>query len=366
MSLSSEKKHNGYMPQGATLVTGGLGFIFSHYVENHLAYWPHSRVVVFDKEDYVANRKNLEDALRKYGPQRLKIIKGDVRNVEYLQYILYSEMIDTVVHAAAVSHVDHSFNAPIQHTLNNCVGSQSVFEACRLHNKRLDTCHKIRRIIMVSSDEVIGDQEDRNDEQTTVLSPTNPYSASKAAAEMITSSYIKSYKLPIIVTRGNNVYGPRQYPEKVVPKFCLLLQKDRDLPIHGSGHQTRSMMYVTDAAEAYRTIVEHGNIGEVYNIESGYEHSVIDIAKALMTIKGIEQKEQEKRLSHVRDREYNDSNYRVNGDKLKTLGFMCKVHFDDGILKTYEWYQRNASKFWQAEQIETAITPHPIVTGFGM
>jgi dTDP-glucose 4,6-dehydratase len=357
-----------YTPQGGTLVTGGLGFIFSYYVSAHLEKWPESKVVVLDKEDYCSNRKNL-DLVRDMYPGQVHIVKGDVRDMDLVRYILQQENIDTVVHAAAVSHVDHSFSAPLIHNSVNTYGSHCMLETIRKYNRDPETTTPVRRILFVSSDEVMGDNESVLDEES-VLKPTNPYSASKAAAEMFASAYKHSYDLPIIITRGNNVYGPRQYPEKVIPKFCMLLNRNKPLTVHGNGSQTRSMMYVTDAARAYQMILERGELGHIYNIEANCEKSVIDIAEQLVAIHRAECHQDcdscdscdcstTGKIVYVRDRDYNDSNYRVNGNKLTSLGFIPEVDFETGLKKTYEWYRTYGANYWRNEAVESALQAHP-------
>lgn len=203
-----------------------------------------------------------------------KFVEGNVRSVDLVRHILLQDAIDTVVHFAAETHVDNSFGNSFTFTETNVMGTHVLLEACRLSPM-------VKRFVHVSTDEVYGESSyltDSSNVEAAALTPTNPYSATKAAAEMLVSAYGTSYNLPYIITRGNNVYGPRQYPEKAIPKFVHLLQRKRKIPIHGAGNSLRSYMHVRDAASAFDYVLHKGEVLNVYNIGAHEERSVLAVA----------------------------------------------------------------------------------------
>jgi len=281
-----------------------------------------------------------------------KFIKGDIQSADLLNYILEEEQIDTVMHFAAQSHVDNSFGNSLAFTLNNSYGTHVLLESCRLFGK-------IRRFIAMSTDEVYGESslgKETGCNESSTLEPTNPYSAAKAGAEMMVKAYMTSYKMPCIIIRGNNVYGPHQFPEKMIPKFTLLASRGAPLPIHGDGGATRSYLYVEDVAEAFETILTKGKIGETYNIGTQKERTVLDvagdIAKAFDLPTG--------QLTHVRDRAFNDQRYFICDKKLASLGWEGKTSWKDGLSKTIGWYLENGfASYWQNGDVENALQAHP-------
>lgn len=313
------------------LITGGLGFIASNFINK---YYDKYSIVIIDKCDICSSYKNLTN------PDKVKLYIGNINNQLLVEQILENENITHVMHFAAQSHVDNSFNNPIQYTYDNVLGTQNLLEACKRYNK-------LKLIIHVSTDEVYGEPlSNTRMNENTILCPTNPYSASKAAAEMIVNAYLKSYNLPIIISRGNNVYGPRQYPEKLIPRFINLLKHNKRCTIHGNGSALRSYVYIDDVSSAFETILEKGVIGEIYNIHSPYEYSVLEVSKEL--IKLIHKSDNYYNyIKFVEDRIYNDYRYHISGDKLLSLGWKPIVSFVDGLKKTIEWYQEHeSSQHW--------------------
>ena len=203
----------------------------------------------------------------------------------------------------------------------------------------LDCCHKygkIKKFIHVSTDEVYGesmiDVNEKSKTEQSVLCPTNPYAATKAGAELLAQSYNHSFKMPIIITRGNNVYGPNQYPEKLIPNFIQLLEEDKKVTIQGDGSCVRAFLHSDDTSKAFECILEKGEIGEIYNIgcNEGMEYSVLDIAKLL--IKKIKNTENyDKWIEYIEDRPFNDKRYYISNQKLKNLGWDIHVNLEDGI-----------------------------------
>ena len=230
-----------------------------------------------------------------------------------VDHVLYTYNIDYVIHFAAQSHVQNSFDNSLQFTQDNILGTHTLLECCRKYDK-------IEKFIHVSTDEVYGESMISVDEnkktEHSILCPTNPYAATKAGAELIAQSYNHSYKMPIIITRGNNVYGPNQYPEKIIPKFIKLLKEGKKVTIQGNGSAIRAFLHSYDTAKAFECILEKGTIGEIYNIgcNDGMEFSVIEIAKIL--IKKIKNTENyDEWIEYVEDRPFNDSRYFISNEK---------------------------------------------------
>jgi dTDP-glucose 4,6-dehydratase len=215
--------------------------------------------------------------------------------------------------------------------MDNVLGTHNLLESVRLH------CPHLKKFIHVSTDEVYGEStmnpHDNQKTEQSVLCPTNPYAATKAAAELIAQSYYHSFKMPIIITRGNNVYGPRQYPEKVIPRFIYQLQEDKPVTIQGDGSCLRAFLHVKDAAAAFTTILERGELGEIYNIgcDEGMEYSIMDIAVLLIHLIKGEHVNENEWIQFIEDRPFNDKRYYISNSKLKALGWKIDINFEDGI-----------------------------------
>lgn len=284
---------------------------------------------------------------------RYDFVEGDILDASFLRYLLQSKAIDTVIHFAAQSHVDNSFGNSLEFTRNNVLGTHVLLEACRAYGG-------VRRFIHVSTDEVYGtaSAEDPAWGESAVLRPTNPYSASKAAAEMIVSGYLRSYKMPIIVTRGNNVYGPGQYPEKVIPKFTLQTISGLPCTIHGKGDNSRHFVHVSDAAAAFVAIMAKGSVGETYNVGCEEEITTLEVAETIGDIlKKTEDLEQ--KIVFVEDRCFNDFRYPVDRSKLETLGWAPRIAWREGMEMTVKWYRENASLYWSATDLGKTLEAHP-------
>ncbi len=314
------------------------------------------QIIVLDKLDYCATLNNLREI---NNHSNFKFIKGDILSPDLVSYILETEKIDTVMHFAAQTHVDNSFGNSLAFTMNNTYGTHVLLEACRKYGK-------IQRFINVSTDEVYGETSLGSTTgltESSRLEPTNPYSAAKAGAEMMASAYYTSYKMPVITTRGNNVYGPHQFPEKMIPKFTLLASRGLELPIHGDGQSIRSYLYVEDVAEAFDLVLHKGTPGEVYNIGTQKERTVTDVAKDLCTIFGLETSDS---ITHVRDRAFNDRRYYICDNKLMALGWKETTTWEDGLKKTVDWYLKNGfSEYWDNGNVEAALQPHPVMPSGG-
>jgi UDP-glucose 4,6-dehydratase len=265
----------------------------------------------------------------------------NISNSSFIRHILEEHNVDTIIHFAAQSHVDNSFGNSISFTVDNVLGTHHLLETVRQYGN-------IKRFIHVSTDEVYGEVAlDETCSEKSILNPTNPYAASKAAAEFIVKSYHKSYDIPIIITRGNNVYGRGQYPEKLIPKFIEQLLKGGKMTIHGQGNTIRNFIHVEDVARAFETILFQGRPNEVYNIGTENEHTVMDIAKRLFDLICVNRDRLfEECVEYVEDRPFNDFRYSVNTQKLDELGWKPTVSFEKGMEDTVEWYRNRKADYF--------------------
>ncbi|KAK9674228.1 hypothetical protein RND81_12G219500 [Saponaria officinalis] len=328
------------------LITGAAGFIASHVANRLVRSYPEYKIVVLDKLDYCSNLKNLRPS---QSSPNFKFVKGDIASADLVNYLLITENIDTIMHFAAQTHVDNSFGNSFEFTKNNIYGTHVLLEACKVTGQ-------IKRFIHVSTDEVYGETDEDalvGNHEASQLLPTNPYSATKAGAEMLVMAYGRSYGLPVITTRGNNVYGPNQFPEKLIPKFILLAMRGKPLPIHGDGSNVRSYLYCEDVAEAFEVILHKGEVGHVYNIGTKRERRVIDVARDVCKLFSIDS---EKVIEFVENRPFNDQRYFLDDEKLKVLGWSERTPWEEGLRKTMEWYTANPE--WWGD-VSGALLPHP-------
>ncbi|KAF2467589.1 dTDP-D-glucose 4,6-dehydratase [Lindgomyces ingoldianus] len=338
------------------LVTGGAGFIACWFVRHlTLTYPDNYNVISFDKLDYCATLNNTR-ILDEF--PNFTFEQGDITSPSDVKKCLRKHKIDTIFHFAAQSHVDLSFGNSYQFTNTNVYGTHVLLERAREHG--------VTRFIHISTDEVYGDVPigAADLSETSLLAPTNPYSASKAAAEMMVSAYRSSFKLPLITVRSNNVYGPHQFPEKIIPKFIMLLQRRSKLLVHGDGSPTRRYVYASDIVDALDTILHKGAIGQIYNIASKDEISNTDICHRLLEIFGARHKtpqEFQRWVQHTEDRPFNDQRYATNGAKLAALGWRPKTSFEEGLKATVDWYQRFGEVWWG--DISRVLTSFPVVEG---
>jgi UDP-glucose 4,6-dehydratase len=306
------------------LLTGGCGFIGSFFAELMLKKNPEIHLIIVDALYDCASLKNLEGI--RQSPS-LTIVKGTLQNKELLEELFQRYQFDTVAHFAAQTHVDNSFHSPLQFTLDNVLGIHTLLEVVREYGT-------VKRFLHISTDEVYGSTS--NDKPNTVdslLEPSNPYAATKAAAEMLVKSYIQSFQLQALIVRMNNVYGPRQYPEKMIPKFLLACRQKEPIEIQGTGQQKRSMLYVQDAVEAIYTLLLHGQVDEIYNIPSKDEFSVLEVAEKIM-----EQTNARSQLRFGTDRPFNDTRYWIYDDRLEKFGWRQTTSFEEGLKATQAWY----------------------------
>ena len=267
--------------------------------------------------------------------------------------VMKKHNVDTIMHFAAMSHVDLSFGNSYSFTHNNVFGTHVLLE-CSVN-------YGVKRFIHVSTDEVYGEVETDGADllETAILCPTNPYAASKAAAEMIVNAYNKSFKLPIIIVRSNNVYGPHQFPEKVIPKFTSLLHRGRKMILHGDGSPTRRYLFASDAAEAFDTIFHKGKNNEIYNIGSRDEISNKDLCGLLLDQFGIPRSDWSKWVENTHDRPFNDMRYAVDAAKVAELGWIQRTSFSVGLSLTIDWYRKFGETWWG--NISHCLSAFPLV-----
>jgi len=309
------------------LVTGCCGFIGSNFVNYYFNENSNVEIVNLDAMYYCASQNNIKENIR--NSNRYHLVKGNLCSFDLISNVLEIYNIDTVIHFAAQSHVQNSFDNALQYTSDNVVGTHTLLEACRKYGN-------IQKFIHISTDEVYGEsmlsENEEKKNEDSVLCPTNPYAATKAAAELIAKSYYHSFKMPIIITRGNNVYGPNQYPEKLIPRFIQQLLKGEQVTIHGDGSNVRAFLHVNDLCSALKLILEKGKIGEIYNIGSDdhHEYTVTQIAHMLIE-KITKTIDYDKWISHIEDRPFNDKRYYISNQKVKDLGWTILTDFDNGI-----------------------------------
>ena len=310
------------------LVTGGAGFIGSNFVNYFCTQYPEIPVTNLDALYYCANKDNIRTEIQ--NSPNYTFIHGNLQSFDLLRHIFQTNQISHVIHFAAQSHVQDSFTDSLRYTNDNILGTHNLLEVNRLYNSHLV------KFVHVSTDEVYGESmnsvDERHKTEHSVLCPTNPYAATKASAELIAQSYNHSFKLPVVISRGNNVYGPNQYPEKLIPRFIQQLREGKPVTIQGDGSCVRAFMHVDDTSRAFEKILLNGKIGEIYNIgcNDGMEHSVMEVAKTLiLEIQGTD--EYSKWISFVEDRPFNDQRYYISNQKLKDLGWDVSIPFREGI-----------------------------------
>jgi dTDP-glucose 4,6-dehydratase len=331
------------------LITGAAGFIGSAVTNALVEKYPQAFIVGLDKLSYCSSLNNLSVSMDK---KNFKFIEGDICACDLLKFIFKEYQINIIMHFAAYSHVDHSFGNSLIFTQNNVIGTHTLLEVSKLFKSQ------IVKFIHVSTDEVYGDNDGISTENT-MMNPTNPYAASKAAAECFVLSYYHSFSLPIIITRGNNVYGPMQYPEKAIPRFCLRLLKGLKCEIQGSGKQTRSFLHINDVVDAFDMILNKGVIGTIYNIGSNDDIAIANVVHTLIAkiYPELSSEKAKELVSFVRDRDFNDTRYVIDKSKLSSLGWTQKISFEDGLQQTIDWY-REHQNYWDNDSLQSALYHH--------
>ncbi len=319
------------------LLTGGCGFIGSNFIRFILKNYPSAKITNLDLLTYAGNPANLE-GIRK--DKRYKFVRGDIRDGKLVNRLM-GEYPDAVINFAAESHVDRSLYKPAEFLSTNVLGAQTMLESARRHN--------IKRFIQISTDEVYGSLKPNEPafREDYPLEASSPYSASKAAADLLVKSYEKTFGYKAIITRSSNNYGPYQFPEKVIPLFITNALTDKSVPLYGDGLNVRDWLYVEDNCRAIATVMLKGKLGEIYNIGGNCERTNIYITKTILKILDRPLS----MIKYVKDRPGHDRRYALNISKIRRqLGWQPKYRFEDGIRKTILWYLDNP-KWW--EQIKT-------------
>jgi dTDP-glucose 4,6-dehydratase len=325
------------------LVTGGLGFIGSNFCRYMLANHPDWELINVDKIGIGANPANLRDI---ENDKRYTFIKGDICNPQLMNRLVHQ--VDMVVNVAAETHVDRSIVDPYVFVQNNTLGTYTILESLRKHN------HKAR-FLQVSTDEVYGEAPEGSFTENTPLKPGNPYSASKAAADMFVLSYQKTFGLNVSITRCTNNFGPYQLPEKLIPKTVIRALRDLPIPIYGTGQNIRDWIYVEDHCSAIATVLEKGKAGEVYNVSAGNEVTNIVIAKKIIALLN----KPESLITFVEDRPGHDTRYSLDSTKTQTeLGWKPKHSFEESLEFTVKWYLAN-EHWWSPFATEVILHPTP-------
>ncbi|XP_008290618.1 dTDP-D-glucose 4,6-dehydratase [Stegastes partitus] len=319
------------------LVTGGSGFIGSHLVCSLVSRHPDWRIINLDNLDYCCSLRSLETVEDR---TNYTFIRGDVCNSRLLKHVFSTENIDVVFHLAAKTHVEASFEAPSSFQRVNVDGTRALLGAAR------QARHPPQRFVYVSTDEVYGAGLDQVFDETSPVRPSNPYAATKAAAEYLVRSYWDQYQFPVIITRSNNIYGPRQFTEKVIPRFLTLLQTNQKCTIQGTLPKSRHFLFVSDAVDAFLLLLEKGTVGEIYNVGTSCEVPIMQLARELVRmVKDVPDHEVSDWLEFVPDRPRVDLRYPITSEKLQQLGWRAQVSWAEGIRQTVKWYRENPD-FW--------------------
>jgi dTDP-glucose 4,6-dehydratase len=308
-------------------VTGGAGFIGSNFIRHVLDGSKNHAIVNYDKLTYAGNLANLHAVAHNPGYQ---FVKGDICDAVAVEFAMRG--CDAVVHFAAESHVDRSIYEPAPVIQTNVTGTFTLLEVAR----RL----AVSRFAHISTDEVYGDiPPGVHASENSPLQPSSPYSASKAASDLLVRSYVRTYQFPALITRSSNNYGPYQFPEKFLPLMITNALDDRPLPIYGDGKQQRDWLHVEDNCRGILAVLEHGRVGEVYNIGGSRVEDNLSMARSLLRITG----KPESLLRYVTDRPGHDRRYALDSKKIETeLGWNPKISLEDGIRQTIEWYRQNS------------------------
>ncbi|XP_042560876.1 dTDP-D-glucose 4,6-dehydratase-like [Clupea harengus] len=333
------------MESKTVLVTGGAGFIGSHLIISLKEKYPDWKIINLDNLDYCSSLQNL--VITELG-NNYRFIEGDICDQHFIKHLFATENIDIVFHFAAQTHVEDSFLFPSRFMAVNAEGTRVLLSAALNSG--------VERFIFVSTDEVYGASSDEAFDESCLKRPTNPYAVSKATAENIVMSFWENHNLPIIITRSNNIYGPRQHYEKVIPRFISLLLENKKCTIQGSGLQSRHFLFVEDVTDAFLTVMEQGVLGEIYNIGTDFEIPVIKLARELVRMmKQPSDGELDDWLLFVKDRPHNDLRYPISSEKLLKLGWKPKVSWREGIRRTIQWYEDNPDVWPSSQSFQSTL-----------
>jgi len=313
------------------LVTGGAGFIGSNFVRYMLDKYKDYKIVNLDKLTYAGNLENIKDL---EANRRHSLVKGDICDLRLVEKLVKREEVDVIVNFAAETHVDRSIVDPEAFIRTDVFGTYTLLEVARKFS--------VKKYVQISTDEVYGSIEKGSFSETSSLAPSSPYSASKAAADLLTLAYKTTYGLPVLITRGSNTYGPYQHTEKLIPLFVTNLIENKKVPLYGDGKNVRDWLYVIDHCSGIDTALHKGNIGEIYNIGASDERTNLEITHMILGELGMT----EDMIEFVKDRLGHDRRYSLNCKKLKALGWKPEYSLEKGLKETVKWYTQNV-KWWK-------------------
>jgi dTDP-glucose 4,6-dehydratase len=311
------------------LVAGGAGFIGSNFIRHVLRAHPDDTIVNFDKLTYAGNLQNLADVA---GDPRYSFLHGDICDAKAVRDALPG--VDAVVNFAAQSHVDRSLAEPDEFVRTDVFGVFTLLEAVREL--------RIPRFLHISTDEVYGSLAQGSARESDAVRPSNPYSASKAGGDLLALAYRHTHRVPVLITRSSNNFGPFQYPEKVIPLFITNALEGESLPLYGDGRNVRDWLYVLDNCEAIDLVLRRGADGEVYNIGGGHEVENVTLTRQILTLLG----KPDSLIKPVPDRPGHDRRYSVDCAKIQALGWRPRHHFDEALAETVRWYREHEA-WWR-------------------
>ena len=311
------------------LITGGAGFIGSNFIHYLLNKYSEYKIINLDKLTYCGNLANLEDI--QHNPN-YRFIKGDICESNVVNDILKD--CDIAINFAAQTHVDRSIIDASEFVRTNVYGTYVLLEAAKKYN--------ISRFIQISTDEVYGSRERGSFKEEDTLHPNSPYAASKAAADHLVGSYFVTYKLPVIIIRSSNNFGPYQYPEKIIPLFITNALENKKLPLYGDGLNIRDWLYVLDNCQAIDLVLHKGELGQIYNVAASNEQANLELTKLILEIIS----KTEDLIEYVPDRPGHDRRYSIDSNKISSLGWRPQYEFKQALQETIRWYQDNQA-WWK-------------------
>ena len=312
------------------LITGGAGFMGSHFIKYILARHANWKIINLDKLTYAGNLENLKEI---EDNPNYSFVKGDIANAEDVERAI-GDGVDKIINYAAETHVDRSIFDPEAFIRTDIFGTYNLLEAARQHD--------VAQYIQISTDEVFGSISEGTFDENSPFAPNSPYSASKAGADHLCRAYFVTYGVPVIVTHSCNFYGANQYPEKLIPLFVTNLIEGKKVPIYGPGDAWREWIFTDDHCSAVETIMEKGESGEVYNIGTGYEKQNMEVAKFILKELGFG----EEMIEYGSNRPGHDFRYAINCKKLRGLGWAPRVEWEEGLRRTIKWYKENEN-WWK-------------------
>jgi len=323
------------------LVCGGYGFIGSAFIKNHLNNFSNDEIINIDNLTIGSNKFNLSEI----NNNNYSFVKEDIKNFDAIEKI--SKDVDIIINFAAETHVDRSIANPKPFIETNILGTYSLLESSRKYDKKF---------IHISTDEIYGDLENKESfSENDILKPSNPYSATKAAADLLVGSYQRTYGIDCIITRCTNNFGTNQFPEKLIPKTIIRASKDLKIPLYGDGNQIRSWIYVLDHVTAIDALISKGKSGEIYNITAWNEISNRDMVEKILKIMN----KPSDLIEFVPDRPGHDKHYSINSSKIKNeINWSPKFNFDDALKETVNWYLSN-KQWWEPLINEKTLHPQP-------